>query len=178
MIRLLAFQTIICATSVMTPYAVYADQGKQGKLPATSTTPVPSTSLAPTQPSSNIPASASPSLTTATTCPLTAHSAADYACVEQESVTQGQVQIDGTRVPYTAQAGKFVLRNSEGAEKATLFYIAYTKTPQASSETTRRPITFCTNGGPGSSSVWLHMGLLGPMRVVLRDTEFTPPHTS
>lgn len=96
----------------------------------------------------------------------------DYACIEHESVTQGEVQIEGQRVEYTARAGTFVLRNSEGVEKATLFYVAYTKNQEDGS---KRPITFCTNGGPGSSSVWLHMGLLGPKRIVLGDTQFIAP---
>lgn len=107
-----------------------------------------------------------------------------FACMEQTSVTQGQVQIDGKRVDYTAQAGTLVLRNPEGVEKATVFYIAYTKNTTNTTNTknpapdqalSQRPITFCTNGGPGSSSVWLHMGLLGPKRIVLDDPEFTAP---
>lgn len=110
--------------------------------------------------------------------PSSAHSSpipSDYACVEQESVTQGQVQIGGTQVNYTAQAGTLVLRNAEGVQKASLFYVAYTKDLEHPIDSAKRPITFCTNGGPGSSSVWLHMGLLGPKRIALNDTKFTAP---
>lgn len=108
----------------------------------------------------------------------------DYACMEQVSDTEGSVEIQGKKIDYLARAATLVLRDVHGAEKASLFYIAYTKKPENSSdkatvnhakEASKRPITFCTNGGPGSSSVWLHMGLLGPLRVVLRDTQFTPP---
>lgn len=201
MIRLLAFQTVFCAASVMTLNAASTDQGKQEKLP---NVPIPashspSSSTLPPNPASITPVSpTSMTLPSIPTGSITTHSTPEYACIEQESVTQGQIHIDGNLVHYTAQAGKFVLRSPEGAEKATLFYIAYTKIPHAlqalqppqislppassspstslqETSTLRRPITFCTNGGPGSSSVWLHMGLLGPLRIVLRDTEFTPP---
>src|SRR3989441_12636987 len=64
---------------------------------------------------------------------------------------------------YTATAGTMLLKLEDGTPKATIFYMAYTKDDV--SDVSQRPITFSFNGGPGSASVWLHLGLLGPRRV-------------
>ncbi len=72
---------------------------------------------------------------------------------------------------YKATAGHLILKNDKGAETARIFYIAYEKRGQSAG---KRPITFAFNGGPGSSSVWLHLGALGPRRVALND-DGTPP---
>lgn len=72
-------------------------------------------------------------------------------------------EFHGTRVPYVAVAGETILRDKEGKEQAAMFSIAYLKEGVAKAE--ERPVTFLWNGGPGSSSVWLHMGVFGPMRV-------------
>lgn len=80
-------------------------------------------------------------------------------------VTKGTVTIGGNAVPYSAHATETHLRDGEGKATASIFSIAYfrdgVKDPAA------RPITFIFNGGPGSSAVWLHLGLLGPQRVVV-----------
>lgn len=83
------------------------------------------------------------------------------------SVTQHQIVIQGKRIDYTATTGHLTLWNSEGTEWAHFFYVAYTALP--SSKSGSRPITFAFNGGPGSSSIWLHMGALGPKRVAMND---------
>jgi len=95
------------------------------------------------------------------------------------SVTHGTVVINGEPVSYTATAGTLVI-NEEDPEnktnpraKTTIFYIAYTRNDI--DDQGGRPLTFSFNGGPGSSSVWLHLGLLGPRRVDMRDEEPTPP---
>jgi carboxypeptidase C (cathepsin A) len=72
---------------------------------------------------------------------------------------------------YKATAGHLVLKDDKGAETARIFYIAYEKRGFAGS---KRPLTFAFNGGPGSSSVWLHLGALGPKRVALND-DGSPP---
>ena len=72
---------------------------------------------------------------------------------------------------YKATAGHLILKNDTGAETARIFYIAYEKRGEAAG---KRPITFAFNGGPGSSSVWLHLGALGPRRVAFND-DGTPP---
>lgn len=80
------------------------------------------------------------------------------------SVTHHSVTINGEEIRYTATAGTLVLKeeiDKEGEKpKASVFFIAYTRDDVA--DTSKRPITFSFNGGPGSSSVWLHLGVLGP----------------
>ena len=67
-----------------------------------------------------------------------------------------------------------MLKDKEGDPKASIFFIAYTIQNETPSDL--RPVTFSFNGGPGSSSVWLHLGLLGPRRVLLNDViEGSPP---
>ncbi len=69
-----------------------------------------------------------------------------------------------------------LMKTDEGDPKAHVFYVAYTK--DKVEDRTSRPITYCFNGGPGSSSVWLHLGMLGPRRVKLDSDAKTlpPPH--
>ena len=78
--------------------------------------------------------------------------------------TKHSVTIAGKRFEYQAEAGTMTLKEEDGKPQANIFYVAYTK-PQENPATRR--LTFCFNGGPGSSSVWLHMGAFGPRRVVL-----------
>ena len=86
---------------------------------------------------------------------------------ELKSVTHHKVIIGGKTIQYTATAGALILRNSQDEPIAFYGYTAYTKDEE--SELDKRPITFAYNGGPGSSSMWLHMGALGPKRVVVND---------
>jgi carboxypeptidase C (cathepsin A) len=79
------------------------------------------------------------------------------------SVTQHTATIQGKEISYTATTGKLVMKDDEGKPKASIFFIAYTKS--GVEDLSKRPITFAFNGGPGSSSVWLHLGMLGPKRV-------------
>ncbi len=88
------------------------------------------------------------------------------ALKDKSSQTKHAVTIDGHKIDYDAVAGTMVLKDDAGKPQASIFYTAYTKTGE---DPAKRPITFCFNGGPGSSSVWLHMGALGPRRVALSD---------
>jgi carboxypeptidase C (cathepsin A) len=81
--------------------------------------------------------------------------------------TTHSVTINGKMVNYVAKTGTIILRDAEEKPTANIFYIAYTK--EGVEDLSTRPVTFSFNGGPGSSSVWLHMGLLGPKRVVLEE---------
>ena len=88
--------------------------------------------------------------------------------------TKHSVRIGGKTVKYTVTAGTIVLKeevNDKDAEvekpRAQIFFVAYTR--DGVRDKSKRPITFSFNGGPGSSSVWLHLGVLGPRRVVLTD---------
>jgi carboxypeptidase C (cathepsin A) len=73
------------------------------------------------------------------------------------------VTIAGEAVTYTAETGMLPILQADGSSRASIFYIAYTRTGIANQAS--RPVTFCFNGGPGSASVWLHLGALGPRRV-------------
>jgi carboxypeptidase C (cathepsin A) len=88
------------------------------------------------------------------------------------STTKHSVKIDGALVNVTAHAGTMQLRDEENKPIALFGFIAYAKDGIA--DLSRRPIVFAYNGGPGSSSVWLHMGALGPKRVAVNDPGFTP----
>ena len=81
--------------------------------------------------------------------------------------TKHSVTINGERIEYTAVAGTIVLRDAEEKPTASIFYIAYTR--NGVENVSKRPITFSFNGGPGSASIWMHLGLLGPRRVQLKD---------
>jgi carboxypeptidase C (cathepsin A) len=83
--------------------------------------------------------------------------------VEVKSVTHHTAEIGGRTIPYTATAGTLTLRDDEGKPTASMFYVAYTVGEGRGSP---RPVTFFYNGGPGSSTVWLHMGSLSPVRVM------------
>lgn len=90
---------------------------------------------------------------------------------EKTSVTEHSITINGTVLEYTVTAGTMLLKAEDEKEgekpKATIFYIAYQlKTDDSPA---KRPLTFSFNGGPGSSSVWMHLGMLGPKRVRLDD---------
>ena len=91
----------------------------------------------------------------------------------EQSATQHKIVIGGATISYTATAGTLIVRNAQDSPYASMGYIAYTKNDVA--DPSRRPITFSYNGGPGSSSIWLHMGALGPRRIVTTDAAATPP---
>ncbi len=95
--------------------------------------------------------------------------------VEQLSETRHSIVVDGRELDYTATAGTITLSEEDGTEKANVFFVAYT----IDDNTAKRPVTFTFNGGPGSSSVWLHLGAFGPRRVKLDDEgrPIGPPYT-
>ncbi len=87
-------------------------------------------------------------------------------------VTHHQITVDGKLLKYTATTGRLPIKRPDGKIEAEMFFIAYTLDGV---EASKRPLTFAFNGGPGSASVWLHMGALGPKRVILQPTGFMPP---
>lgn len=91
---------------------------------------------------------------------------------EQSSVTQHTARINGQTVSYIATASTTLLKNDKGEPEALMYSTAYTKEEIKGSST--RPITFLYNGGPGSASVWLHMGAWGPRRIVTGNAAPTP----
>ncbi len=86
-------------------------------------------------------------------------------------VTHHQITVNGKTLAYTATTGRLPLKRPDGKIEAEMFFVAYTLDGQ---DAAKRPLTFAFNGGPGSASVWLHMGALGPKRVVLQPNGFMP----
>ena len=86
---------------------------------------------------------------------------------ESEVRTQHTVTIEGQEISYAATAGTLLLKDQTDDPKASVFYVAYTR--NGIDDVSQRPLTFSFNGGPGSSSVWLHMGVVGPRRVLMDD---------
>jgi carboxypeptidase C (cathepsin A) len=93
----------------------------------------------------------------------TARFASLPSAVEAAAITRHQITLRGNTIDYTATAGHLTARSATGAEQASFFYVAYTVDNQNAAT---RPITFFYNGGPGSASVWLHLGSFGPKRLV------------
>lgn len=83
--------------------------------------------------------------------------------VAQEFVTYHELKINGGTMKYKANASEMYLKNDTGEPVASIWSIAYTK--ENVQDEGFRPVTFVFNGGPGSASIWLHMGLLGPKLV-------------
>ena len=103
--------------------------------------------------------------------------------VDKLVVSKHSIRIKGKAIKYTVTAGTIVLKEetadrekeAEGEKpRAQIFFVAYTK--DGVKDTSKRPLTFSFNGGPGSSSVWLHLGVLGPRRVIMQnDGELPKP---
>ena len=120
-----------------------------------------------------------------------ASAAVEHFTPEQQS-SKGSVTIEGRRIDYDAYAGTVVVhpkgwddvpQNAPKDEdknprpEASMFYVAYFKSADkaaADKSAAPRPVTFVFNGGPGSSTVWLHMGAFGPRRVLTADDSHTP----
>ncbi len=93
---------------------------------------------------------------------------------EQAKASHHTVTINGQTIGYTATAGTLTLRSDDGKPIASMFYVAYTADGGKT-----RPVTFSYNGGPGSASLFVHMGLAGPMHVMTDSPNAThgPPYT-
>ena len=85
----------------------------------------------------------------------------------EKIITKHSIKIDNKQINYTAVVGTLILKNEKDEPIASFGYTAYTK--DGETDMGKRPITFSYNGGPGSSSIWLHMGVMGPRRVVVND---------
>lgn len=86
-------------------------------------------------------------------------------------VTEHRMEIDGRTIEYRVTAGMLPIKNETGSEvEAGIFFVAYTMKTEES-----RPLMFSFNGGPGSSSVWLHLGAVGPKRVEMLEDGGLPP---
>src|SRR3989442_5042805 len=92
---------------------------------------------------------------------------------EESSITDHTIRIGGQTIPYKATAATILLKNEKDEPTALLYYTAYTRSD--AKDVSQRPVSFVYNGGPGSSSVWLHMGSFSPRRVITVNADATPP---
>ncbi len=92
---------------------------------------------------------------------------------EKSVITHHSISINGRGYTYKATAGTLTIRDDKDTADASVFYVAYTVGEGRDAE--KRPLTFFYNGGPGSASLWLHMGSFGPVRVVTNGPEAIPP---
>jgi carboxypeptidase C (cathepsin A) len=97
----------------------------------------------------------------------------EYAGPDEEKVSQTQhvMRLDGKEIRYTATAGTVPIRMDDGNVAARMFFAAYTKDGE---DVKTRPIAFLFNGGPGSATIWLHMGSFGPKIAKMADEGFQP----
>ena len=89
---------------------------------------------------------------------------------EESSVTVHQTVLAGRLIHYTATAGNLIIRNTGQQPYGSIFYVAYT---EDGANPSARPVTFIYNGGPGAASFWLHIGSVGPVRVVTNSPRIT-----
>ena len=80
-------------------------------------------------------------------------------------VKQAVVTIEGVKIPYEVTTGKLLLKADDGKARASIFHVSYVRSD--TKDFSNRPVMFAFNGGPGSSAVWLHVGVLGPKIVQL-----------
>lgn len=92
---------------------------------------------------------------------------------EQSHSTEHSATIRGALIPYRATAGTLLLRDEEDQALASIFHVSYLRSDVV--DPGSRPVTFVFNGGPGSSAMWLHLGCLGPRRLVMPDAVPPPP---
>jgi carboxypeptidase C (cathepsin A) len=92
---------------------------------------------------------------------------------EESSVTEHSIKIGGQTIPYKATASTTLLKNEKGESTGLMYSVAYTRSDVK--DVTTRPVAFLYNGGPGSATMWLHMGAFGPRRAYTVDGTFTPP---
>ena len=92
---------------------------------------------------------------------------------EESSVTDHSIKIGGQTIPYKATAATILLKNEKDEPTALVYFTAYTRSDVK--DLSQRPVAFVYNGGPGSSSVWLHMGSFSPRRVITVNADATPP---
>jgi carboxypeptidase C (cathepsin A) len=95
---------------------------------------------------------------------------------EPPVVTKHEIRVGGKTLRYTATTGMMPIKNRDGETEARIFFMAYTL--DEAGGRSRRPLTFSFNGGPGSASVWLHLGAIGPRRVKMNSdgTMPAPPY--
>lgn len=123
-----------------------------------------------------IPGGGQPNRQNQTPRPTETPRSSDAASQKEEPpvVTKHSIQVGGRILNYAVTTGFMPYKNDRTDEvEAKIFYIAYTL--DGTTDKSKRPLMFSFNGGPGSASVWLHLGALGPKRVKMLDDGFMPP---
>jgi carboxypeptidase C (cathepsin A) len=92
---------------------------------------------------------------------------------EEWSTTQHSIRVGSRTIPYTAKAGTTTITNEDGETTGLMYSVSYVRSDVSDRST--QPVTFLFNGGPGSASMWLHMGSVGPKRVITTNGQYTPP---
>ncbi len=98
---------------------------------------------------------------------------APEAKVSEPVTRESSITIEGKKVPYKVSTGKLQLKQDDGKARASIFHVSYVRSDVKDPST--RPVMFAFNGGPGSSAVWLHIGVLGPKIVKLPGDGTSPP---
>jgi carboxypeptidase C (cathepsin A) len=91
---------------------------------------------------------------------------------EPPVVTKHEIKVGGKTLRYTATAGMMPIKNRDGEIEARMFFMSYVL--DGAGPASKRPMTFSFNGGPGSASVWLHLGAVGPRRVKMMPDGMMP----
>ncbi|HEY0427551.1 MAG TPA: hypothetical protein VGC76_07070 [Pyrinomonadaceae bacterium] len=130
-----------------------------------------STVVSPT-PTATPAASSQQTTTTTTTVKTTAAANLAQMLEEPISVMKHSIRVGARQLNYTVTTGFIPYRNQQtGETEAKMFFVAYT----LDNPSEKRPLMFSFNGGPGSASVWLHLGAIGPRRVKMLDNGMMPP---
>ncbi len=175
--RWLAVSLLLTLALCTGPFAQQSDSTKTPEAPKTqkkkpeppSTTPVPAEGKTP-EPAA--PSEVKPEAGKESSSDKAGDKEEHYDMTEAPPVvTHHQVTLEGKVLKYTATAGRLPIKRGDGRIEAEMFFVAYMLEGQ---EANRRPLTFAFNGGPGSASVWLHMGSVGPKQVVLQPNGFMP----
>jgi len=127
------------------------------------------------EPVKGLPGVALATLMMLNTAAMGAAAPPDKEAAKEEApvVTKHEIKVGGRTLPYTVTTGLLPIKNDTGETEAHIFFIAYTA--DNVENRAARPLMFSFNGGPGSSSVWLHLGALGPKRVKMLDDGSLPP---
>ena len=166
------------AVCILFPLLILTGFGQQSEIPKTPNAKKQATQPAPAE---KAPEATIKPETTAEQKPAIQEASADKQKDKEERfdmnevppvVTHHQITVDGKMLKYAATAGRLPIKRADGKIEAEMFFVAYTLDGQ---EAAKRPVTFAFNGGPGSASIWLHMGALGPRKVVLEPDGFMPP---
>ena len=97
----------------------------------------------------------------------------EASAVETAHPVSRSIPFHGSSLAYTVTPGTLTIRNDEGLATGSIFYVAYTMKPAPGAPP--RPVSFLYNGGPGSSSMWLHLGSFGPMKIAMTTPDALPP---